>query len=281
MLLRSSNGASQEKTQASVRRVDRKTNSKSGGSHLSTTALSNDELSCDEPTESCFFDNFLDGTFRKCFDILAGSTIHAGTLCVSTDEFESNDAFYITVNTSSTGWYLEEVHMWIGQHDFYPHTINGTPLNSLFPVRTGKISHPRPTFYGAELPFDQTGSVGGQSGRVSSCCDGMKSHVYQLLAHCKIYNSETSPAYSEWGNATEIGSNWAISTNITLGCECENSIFSKKDQKRARLTGPPEKLPPERTSRMLEGKHLRGVYASKTILTILSKFKKPKLQRRC
>lgn len=186
-------------------------------------------LTCDEPVDMCILEDKADGVFEKCWNILAGQSVHVGTFCISTDGFDSNDAFYVTYNTTGTGWFLDEVHVWVGGHGTHPQSqlSRGIPANAQFPVRSGHLGDPKPQTYTATLPFDKSGSQEGNAGRVSTCCNGSPPSVYQILAHSKVYNIETTQVESGWGNATEIGVNWAMATNFTLGCDCP----SKGDNK--------------------------------------------------
>ena len=196
---------------------------------LLSPALTTD---CGEHTDACIIDDHPDGTFRKCWQILAGNTIFAGTFCISTDEFEGSDTFRVTFNSSGSGWHLEEASFWAGEHGSYPQTLSGIPRNTYFPVRSGPLGDPRPTTYAAELPFERTGSIDGATGRVSPCCAGVSPTTYQLLAHCKVYNSAATQTEISWGNATEIGANWALGTNFTLGCDCDLSSPTHTTTKR-------------------------------------------------
>lgn len=175
---------------------------------------------CEEPTDMCFF-NTADSknTFRKCWDItVGGDSILAGQVCVT----PLSDSFYVSYDTNGTGWFLDEVHLWIGEYGTFPRVPSGSPLKSRFPLKRQRLGYPRPTSHTALLPYQQTGERNGILGKVEQCCTGDLLSEYQLLAHCKVYNlDENTPQLTTgWDKEVEIGADWAMGANITLGCDC-------------------------------------------------------------
>ncbi|GKY97914.1 hypothetical protein MPSEU_000749400 [Mayamaea pseudoterrestris] len=176
--------------------------------------------------QACFYNNdeSIPASLQKCWNILAGGETYAGTLCVSTAMH--GDAFDIIYNTTSTGWFLDNVHLWIGQHETYPRTKTSLPSTTHFPVRWQRrgLSGPH-SVVKTVLPFNQTGSKSSGNDYNSGQVDVQCSHdpspaAYQLLAQVTVHNA-SSTSGSVWnGNFVETASSWAIKANVTLTCDC-------------------------------------------------------------
>jgi hypothetical protein len=175
-------------------------------------------------TENTGRDDSAHRAFQTCWNILAGPSNHAGTLCLSTDS-KHEDSIDITCNTTGSGWFVDQVFVWMGEHGSYPQSPGGEPLADLFPVKTGLLGRddkPRPSLYKVSLPFGHTGFRGG--GKVRNCQDQRYQTTYQLLAQIKVSDQLKSSIGYGWESDMEIKVSWATLADITLGCNCPSSL---------------------------------------------------------
>ncbi|MFM7177058.1 MAG: hypothetical protein ACKO0X_06520 [Bacteroidota bacterium] len=149
-----------------------------------------------------------------CVNLLAGQTIHVGSVCV--EDIDTNgdgekDAIRVCYNTTG-GWTLQEVHLWVGTSlTQMPRTNSGNPIPGQFPINSGNLSGL--TSYCAEISFASLGFT----------CPGPTQ--YFLAAHAVVRNQSggTETAWGEGPRITTRG-NWGTYFPIWITCDEEPPV---------------------------------------------------------
>jgi hypothetical protein len=163
---------------------------------------------------------------------------YAGTMCMSISQ--NKDAFDISYNTTGTGWFLDESHVWIGAPYTYPQGSNDEssnsskkPLEESFPAlfkprkKKAKKDTTRHTLFSASLPFAQTGSRDKMIGQVAQCMHpSQPPSVYQMLTRSELYKNQVNS--TDISDSEQITSKWAMMTTFTISCQCSDMLHTAR-----------------------------------------------------
>lgn len=139
-------------------------------------------------------------------NLLAGQTIDAGNITLSFDQTN----LYVTYTTTG-GWYLSEVHLWIGTSlSLMPQTPSGNPKIGNFPYKATGLDGQ--TSYQFVIPLSDLGGY-------STICG---STLY-FAAHASVYKYNTDGSIDSqtgWGEGPRITDkgNWATYFAVTFNC---------------------------------------------------------------
>lgn len=154
-----------------------------------------------------------DGDQFKCFDLLAGQTIPAGSVCVEVNE----ENLVVSYNTTD-GWTLDEVHLWVGSSlASLPKNKSGNPVPGSFPYKSGSLGD-GVTSYVIEVSLADLGFT----------CPG-DDKEFHLAAHAAVRKQlddgsyQTETGWSE-GPRIKVKGNWATYSSFTLSCDCEEIV---------------------------------------------------------
>lgn len=143
-----------------------------------------------------------------CYDLLAGQTIHAGSVCLEIAGGNLN-VVYATVD----GWELTEAQLWIGNDiTDLPQNKAGNPVPGQFPFKSGDITGA--TLYQFSIPLTNP--------YLNFACPS-DAISYFLAAHAsvrKLNGTDTYQTQTGWTEGSPITSrgNWATFSTFTLGC---------------------------------------------------------------
>lgn len=148
------------------------------------------------------------GTGEQCFDLLAGQSINAGSVCVNTDGTNLN----VTYATTG-GWQLTETHLWIGNNfGDLPQTKTGNPVPGQFPHKSGNITGQ--IIYTVSIPLS--------SPIINFSCPS-NDVTYYLAGHATVRKAKSDGTYQTetgWAAGSPITSkgSWATFSTFTLHC---------------------------------------------------------------
>lgn len=132
--------------------------------------------------------------------LIAGQTINSGSVSVT------NDANYIYVTyATTTGWYLTQTHLFVGNCALVPVNSQGNPMPGQFPYAS---AHNNATTYTYQVPISSIPAGG---------CGCIAAHavVVQLSSSGQVIQTQTG-----WGQGIRInpnGGNWGMKFSY---CSC-------------------------------------------------------------
>ncbi len=128
-------------------------------------------------------------------NLLAGQNINVGTVTVYNDV----SYLYVTYNTTSN-WFLNELHLYVGDLSGVPKTKTGNPIPGKFPYAASLASNAHE--YTFKIPLSTLGD-----------CFIVAAHavVVQRNPDCSVMSTETA-----WGNGTRfvLQGNWGTYFNV-------------------------------------------------------------------
>jgi hypothetical protein len=144
----------------------------------------------------------------KCFNLIAGQNIVAGTVCV--DVFDGN--LYVTYVTTG-GWELVETHAYVGLVGTIPVNGAGNPAPGQFPNKSGPLPDGT-TFFEFVTPLEDL--------NFECPSDDV---IYALAAHAalqKVVDGTVVQTETGWstGPRIKLKGNWATYSTFTLTCDC-------------------------------------------------------------
>lgn len=140
-------------------------------------------------------------------NLIAGQNILAGSIDVEINQNE----LLVTYNTTN-GFYLEEVHLWIGDDlSEMPQTGNGNPRVGLFPYKEEALNGA--TYYQFVLPLSEFG------GEAEIC-----NNTLHFAAHAALAKMSEDGSYqyeTAWGEGMRLveKGNWATYFSVHFDCD--------------------------------------------------------------